>query len=1033
MNKSKIYVEKMVIPTYTESPREEMPVFPENRNHQGMFGRPYPNKIITFAQRDERVDKEYTVVRLENDYIEVIVLPEIGGRVFGAKDKKTGYEFLYRQHVIKPALIGDYGSWISGGVEFNWPFHHRPSGFAPVDFMTEEEPDGTVVCWLSEHEPVDRTKGLVGIALSPDHAYFETRVRLTNRTPMRHPFLWWANGAVHINENYQFFFPHDVTNVYYHDKVSRSGFPNAEGYTINSLDCTNNPVDISWLKNIPDANSFFACASEYDFFGGYDHGKKAGVVHVANHHVSPGKKMFTWGNNQLSKSWEDILTDKDGPYCELMAGSYTDDQPDFSWLEPYETKEFKEYWYPIEEINVPDYANLDCAVHFGEKTLNLISTTDLGKVKVVCSCGGKEFLNKEVTLKTLEPVEVKWKKPEGYITIVITDESGKVVLEYEDLKPDTLKIPPLRTRIGSAYDIDSADELYLAGVHVEQYRFNTQQPDVFWEEALKRNPNHANSLIALGRYHYMMMNFEKAKAYLEKAIKVLTKHNTHPESGNVYYLYATVLEALGDYKKAYDFYYKAAWSDDSVAKAAGKLGALDLRNGDLKAAYEHAEWALTHQSGHYLAPAIKMIACPKKAKAIAEETLKKDPLNQLVRFLAGKKDFYEVLFSEPSQTVLDLVFDLTLMGQDDKAIDLMKGLIKNRPEQKTQMICFTLAYLLHKHNRPYRSYLKDGEIAPIGLMFAFRKEEVEVLKFAITNGSKKASMQLGSLLYDRRHYEEAASYFEKHIKADPKDYLGYFGLAVADFSHFNKTEEALKLMKKAMTLSDSEQLLSEMVNLMDKAGVDANEKVALLESRRKKMRRGDLFTELAKAYNQLDKNDKAIDALNSSNALPPEGGERGITDQWMYAYTAKALRLMKKGKYEEALEQLDIGSKVPLRLHTGVWNRYVLIPINYYQAVCLDKLGKNKEARKYYDLVLDTKHDSTEMTSLPELPYYQAMSARAIGNNGLAKRLMNDYKRKWTEELHRVDSGFFAATPYYVSFVEQPEKARRSQYLYMLG
>ena len=356
MNKASIRVESLVIPTYPEPAKEEMPLFAEYRVHQRSTGRPYPNKATLDVDRQHRQDKTYTVVHMENEYLDVLIMPEIGGKIYAAKDKTTGYDFFYRQHVVKPGLIGAFGSWVSGGVEFNWPFHHRPSS----DYALEACEDGSVVCWLSEHDPIDRMKGMVGVVLRPGATYLETRVKLCNRTETTKSFLWWENAAVPVNEQYQIFFPKDVTYVNFHYLDSRTSYPIAGDTTYNGIDMKT-ARDISMHKNTHDATSYFACASKYDFFGGYDHGKQCGVVHIADHHISPGKKMFTWGYNQLSKNWENTLTDTDGQYAELMAGSYTDNQPNFSWLEPYETKEFSQYWYPISKIGIPDYANLRCA------------------------------------------------------------------------------------------------------------------------------------------------------------------------------------------------------------------------------------------------------------------------------------------------------------------------------------------------------------------------------------------------------------------------------------------------------------------------------------------------------------------------------------------------------------------------------------------------------------------------------------------------------------------------------------------------
>ncbi len=127
------------------------------------------------------------------------------------------------------------------------------------------------------------------------------------------------------------------------------------------------PNDLSWYANIPVPTSYMCVGSHKDFFGGYDHGRQAGIVHVANHHISPGKKQWTWGNQEFGCAWDRNLTDADGPYIEIMAGVYTDNQPDFSFLQPGETKTWSQYWYPIQKIGVPCDANRDAAVRLSLK------------------------------------------------------------------------------------------------------------------------------------------------------------------------------------------------------------------------------------------------------------------------------------------------------------------------------------------------------------------------------------------------------------------------------------------------------------------------------------------------------------------------------------------------------------------------------------------------------------------------------------------------------------------------------------------
>jgi hypothetical protein len=221
-------VERMVIPTYAILDPEPNPLFFETRNVQGSKGNIYPHPYIDQIS-NQKVERAYQAVVLENEYIYLMLLPELGGRIFIAQDKTNGYDFFYRHQVIKPALIATFGPWISGGVEFNWPQHHRPTTYDPTDFTVEEHLDGSQTVWMGEHEPLNRTKGMVGITLYPGKAFVETKVRLFNRTPFPQTFLWWANAGVAINDKYQVVFPPDVHHAVFHSKNPVIEFPIAKG------------------------------------------------------------------------------------------------------------------------------------------------------------------------------------------------------------------------------------------------------------------------------------------------------------------------------------------------------------------------------------------------------------------------------------------------------------------------------------------------------------------------------------------------------------------------------------------------------------------------------------------------------------------------------------------------------------------------------------------------------------------------------------------------------------------------------------
>lgn len=1036
-------VEKLVIPTYPEPEKEQMPMFAENRVHQRSSGRPYPNKIVLKVDREHKEDREYTVIRMENEYLSLYILPEIGGRIYAAKDKTTGYDFFYKQHVIKPALIGVLGSWVSGGVEFNWPFHHRASGFMPCDFEIEQLEDGGAICWLSEHDPIDRMKGMVGIVLKPGEAMFETRMRLYNRTPERHSFLWWENAAVPVNEQYRIFFPKDVTYVNFHYLKSRAAFPIAGNCVFNGIDMKE-PIDISWHKNTKQATSYFASASKYDFFGGYDYGKECGVVHIGNHHLSPGKKMFTWAYCQLAKSWENALTDTDGQYAELMAGSYSDNQPDFAWLEPYETKKFSQYWYPISKIGTPCFANLNGAIALEREensaVLKVQTTRAFANAKLIVSENGTVLFETVCDLNPCEPKEFALQAIGELVEITVLAD-GKSVIHYAEEIVDRFKTPDPIEDTPAAEMIDSVQELYLAGVHVDQYRDPAVYPDAYWLEALRRDPWHIPSLIAMADYRYRLYDYAGALVYIEKAISKLTRYNAHFESGKAYYVYALILEALGRKSEAYDHFYKAAWSGLDYDKAMTRIAMLDIAGHDYDKALEHTENALSRNIDNSLAAAIRAIAMQKlgmaeQAEAVLTAAMKRDPLNHLLRYLAMADGDFTALFapmdSSASETTLDLAYDLADMGEYAAGITLLETLIKVRPAHATAMVYYTLAYFKQMIGADNAIDLAQAEVAPLGDTFPSRRGELLALTSATL--SIRAKELAGCLYYAKRDIEHARTCFETVLEAQPENETVIRNLAMLYFNYDHDRIRPLPMMKQAVELNPtSEELIYETVVLMDKLSTDPQEKVAFLEARRNVITRDDILTELAKAYNQAGKPDDALAVLMGHDFVPCEGGEHAIADQYIFAHFVKGQAALEQKDYTTALELFRNAQVLPQNLGAGIWNHCKHIPCRFFEAICLENLGKKDEADAIYHYIADTKIEYFSNMHLKELPWYQALSYDRLGEHIKGVQLMTTYRRIWSAALTRQDSGYFATTPFFIPFTDDAAEMRKAQFSYLSG
>ncbi len=1009
-----IAVEEWTIPTYPIPEAEEMPMFAQTSNHQGTTGNPYPNRVVSKADGKNKSDKKWTVVRLENEYIRLAVIPALGGRIFEAYDKVTGYDFLYRQHVIKPALIGAYGSWISGGIEFNWPFHHRPSTVMPVDYEVEQEADGTAIVWLSEHAPNDRTKGMVGVVLRPDSSYFETRVAVTNRTPYKHNFLWWENAAVAVHEGYRLVFPPDVTWVHHHNDGGHTTFPIASGQY--GADNITEPKDISWHKNSRIATSYFAAPSKYDFFGGFDYVKNCGVLHIANHHISPGKKMFTWGYGSNADNWEKKLTDSDGQYAELMAGCYTDDQPDFTWLAPYETKTFSQYWYPTQGIGYTTYATLDAAVALDreEKSVKFNVTSKHNGVKVsVLGEDGRVLISTTADMTPSAVLCLPLDYPEGEkLTVRLVSNSGVLLLSYTEEAPDYIHIPKDNKGIPLPDKLVTPCELVVAGQHIDQYRNALYKPDIYYLEALRRDPNYLPALKSLGEYYARTLRFADALEYLNKAWSIECKYNQNPEDGTVGYMRGICLKNLGRVDEAYDAFYRATWSNNVISPAMTAIAAIDGTRKDWASMLKHSLTAIEKESRHPLAISYAALALWKsgevrRAADLCRHALDLDPLNHLARYsLAtitgkGKKAFFDILDSNPAQTTLDVCFDLMNAGLIEECVSLLNGALAIAPDNA--MLNYTLAYCYDELGENTRAARRRTAASKEKIVDVFpsRAEEITVLKAALKANEKDgfAAYLLGCILYHSELYDKAAALWENSIKYLPKFYIPYRNLALAYFNHLGRGNESLALMRRAVELHPQDAtLLCEMATVMQKLGGSFKENALFLDKHKPDCPNDQIQLTIARAYNAAGMFDKAEQTMRSHIFSPGEGAEFATAEPYMYACFARGRVAMKDGRYEDALKDFRASQKMPENLNVGFWNESVMMPYRYYEAAALKALGRIDEADEIINKLSSMK-DVGMWNMGGEFVYYRAMSVRLGGEEMRAQKIMRDAILAWEKEL----------------------------------
>ena len=321
--------------------------------------------------------------------------------------------------------------------------------------------------------------------------------------------------------------------------------------------------------------------SDYDFIGNYDHEKKAGLLHVADHHVSPGKKQWTWGNGDFGQAWDRNLTDEDGPYIELMTGMFTDNQPDFTFLKPYEEKTFTQYFLPYKGIGAVKNANTKVAINL-EQTLDGVKILVYGMEKdetvTITLTEGKEVLFQEKTV--ISPVKFYEKEVAlkdccmEKMELTVTTSDGDS-LSYQKEEEQEISIPKPAEALPKPECVQTNEKLFLAALHLEQYRHATYSPADYYLEALKRDPSDLRCNNGYGKYLYGRGYFEESAKYFRQAVQTATWKNPNPYDCEPYYNLGLALLACGQENEAFDAFYKATWDGAMQDKAFYKLACIN--------------------------------------------------------------------------------------------------------------------------------------------------------------------------------------------------------------------------------------------------------------------------------------------------------------------------------------------------------------------------------------------------------------------------------------------------------------------------
>jgi tetratricopeptide (TPR) repeat protein len=1007
-NEVKISEEMWTLPTYKVEPAEKAPMFYTGGSFQGARRVVYPyalNDVIS----NEKIEKDWKALTLENEYIKLCITPEIGGKLYYAADKSNGYNFIYKNNEVKPSNIGMTGAWVSGGIEWCVLHHHRASTMLPMDFSWAENKDGSKTIFIGETEPRHRMRWTVGVTVRPGKSYFEAELSIYNPTPYTNTFLYWANVATHTNENYQAIFPPSVEFATFHSKNDFTRWPiSTEVY--HGQDFTEG-VDISWWKNVKKSASFFAWDLKEDFMGGYDHGTNSGTVHIGDHNIVKGAKLWEWGSGPRGQATEGRLTETSGPYVEIMVGAFSDNQPDYTWIRPYETKTWKQYWYPVKDIEGFKNANLDAAVNLEQREGNKVflgyhSTQKVERARIVLRNGNAIVLQKDVQIAPekafteLIELEGNFKITDLY-TEMIDLETKEILISYQPKeKKHSEKLPEIVKAPPAPEDIATVEELYITGSRMEQFYKTSMN---YYEEALKRDPENIRTNTLVGNQYLKNGDYNTARKYFVTAAKRITSDYNRPSTCEALYLQGITLKALELYDEAIDTLYRASWDFAYHSAAYFELAQISCIKGDFTKALHQINESLSTNMKNHRAIALKASIQRKLddyegATETLENILKTDPLN----FRFGNEVYLIAKESGNSQKADNILVSLTkkMRDFDQNYLELAVGYLNEgmfveaenvllRFKGENPIVAYYLGYIQdHKGDKEKaEKYYRIAQSISEEYCFPFRLETIKILKKAIAYNESdgKAYYYLGNILYNKQA-EKAIEYWEEAVKNEPNLAMAYRNLGWGYYRHYKDFQKAIPYYEKAITLDNSDAILfTELDNLYELNNSPVVQRLKIFEGNEQVVnKRDDAFVRQITVLTLAGKPEKSVEYLKDKVFSYREGNSR-VREVIIDAQLSLGLKYMADKDYQKALDHFLL-AQVPDEEAGSARSGNRDIQVNYFIGQAYEALKQKEKAIDFYRLA--TEAETSRMTGI--MSYYQGLCFQKLKDKRKADEIFND-------------------------------------------
>lgn len=855
----------------------------------------------------EPVPAEWTVVALENEWIEVWVLPEIGGKVWGARVKATGHEFIYRNEVVKFRNIALRGPWTSGGIEFNFGvIGHTPATATPVEYLTRENDDGSASVFVGATDLPSRTRWRVEVRLQADRAYFETHAQWQNPTPLEHPYYNWMTGAAFARDDLVLTIP---GNAYLEHPGAERDWP---------VDPDGRYLPEYGQNRFGGNKSYHVVGTHQDFFGGYYRDAGYGFGHWGRYEDIPGQKLWLWALSRQGGIWEDLLTDTDGQYVEFQAGrllvqySPTGEVNPISEVgfQPGASDRWTETWFPVEGLGGLTEASREGALHVersaGSVRLRAHAFAAVSDTLVVVS-GGDTLMAAPVRFAVLEPEEWSVQVPPSADFSVFLPVLG---LRYDSDPSASALDRPFETPMDAVPSIPWSDRTAEAASELVQGR-RLPEARAAYESVLEVEPWHRASLLGLADLEYRRGRYSAGLALVRRALQLdAYDADANFVAGNLY-------AAAEDDLNAREAYGWAARSVTYRAVAYHRLAILAMRRADVREAVRYAGLALDYDA--YSLPSLHVRAVAARMgedRASWSTSLARieslDPLSHLPaveRWLSAgggpgsaRTDVVDRLRGEyPGQEALELGLTYAALGRIDDAHAVLSLASGTAAEP--------LAEAWRAHSRRDLAALSGG--TRVAFVFPFRREMLPVLEWAAGASDHWSWTYLHGLLLAARDRPDEAGTVLRSLGDRPDYAPSYTTRALLVGAHEFDRERDLR---RAVELDAGERLLRIplVLHLQDEerwADAAIESERALRDFRED----FDLALLHVTSLNELGRVEESLEILDSIRVLPSEhsSAAQGL---FAYAHTAAGLG---------ALEQRDASTAVRHFEHAMTWPEHL--------------------------------------------------------------------------------------------------------------